>query len=162
MKLNKAVFLDRDGVINFDRYDYTWRVEDFEVLDGVLDAMKAMQNKGYMLIIITNQGGISKNIYGHEDVKALHNHFESILLKDGITLTEIYYCPHHNEIESCICRKPESLLLEKAMARFNIDPALSYFVGDRDRDAEAGIRAGVIPIKIETNGSLLDVLDKIK
>ena len=160
--MNKAVFLDRDGVINFDRDDYTWRVEDFVVLDGAIEAMKIMQNKGYMLIIITNQGGISKNIYSHLDVKALHVHLVSILLKAGITLTEIYYCPHHNDIEKCICRKPESQLLEKAMARFGIDPDLSYFVGDRERDIEAGIQAGVTPVKIETNASLLEVLDKIK
>lgn len=159
--MNKAVFLDRDGVINVDRNDYTWKIDDFIVLPDVIRVLKAFRDKGFLLIVITNQGGIAKKIYEHRDVALLHEHLCALFKMEQIELTEIYYCPHHIEIEKCICRKPESVLLEKALARFNIDASQSYFIGDRERDTEAAIGAGVIPVKIETNTSLMQALDVI-
>ena len=80
------------------------------------------------------------------------------LENSGITLTEIYYCPHHPDYSNCLCRKPGSLLLEKAIARFRIDASSSYFIGDADRDVEAGKKSGVRTIRIEPNSSLMNVL----
>jgi D-glycero-D-manno-heptose 1,7-bisphosphate phosphatase len=160
--MNKAVFLDRDGVINIDIKDYTYRLEDFKIIDGVIEAMKIFSEKGYLLIVITNQGGIAKRLYGHQQVAVLHGHLETILSKENILLTDIYYCPHHPVTGNCICRKPDSLLLEKAIARYEIDPSLSYFIGDRERDVIAGEKAGVHTIMIETNSSLLDIAHLIK
>lgn len=160
--MNKAVFIDRDGVINHDPGDYTYKLSEFKILDGVTEALKKFINKGYLLIIITNQGGISKKIYGHEEVKLIHDYLIEKLTAEHILLTEIYYCPHHPDSEKCICRKPGSLLLEKAIARFAIDASQSYFIGDRDRDKEAGIMAGVQPIVIPTNSSMSAIVNLVK
>lgn len=155
---NKAVFLDRDGVINQERGEYTWLLEDFKLNDGLIEALKVFRKKKYLLIVISNQSGISKGVYKKEDAEYLHLHLSRIVRNQGVDLTEIYYCPHHPDISKCICRKPDSLLLEKALARFNLDAGQCYFIGDADRDIEAGRKAGVRTIKIEPNSSLRDVI----
>ncbi len=159
--MNKAVLLDRDGVINRERGDYTYRPEDFEVLPDVLPALRVLKEMGYILIIVSNQSGIAKGIFSVADVEKLHTKLVADLKEEGIYIKEIYYCPHHPEIGSCICRKPDSLLVEKALARFNIDPAKSYFIGDKERDVLAGKKAGVKGILIESNYSLLQAIEPI-
>ena len=157
----KAVFLDRDGVLIRERGDYTWLLEDMKINDGVAEALKKISAAGFLLIVISNQSGISKSLYTKKDADYLHFHLERFLLIKGVNIDEFYYCPHHPSISNCICRKPDSLLLEKAIARFSIDTAASFFIGDADRDVEAGNKAGVKTIKIEPNGSLEDVVEKI-
>ena len=154
----KAIFLDRDGVLNRERGDYTWQLEDFMLNKQVIDALKIFQERKYLLVVISNQGGIAKGMYTKEQVEYLHLHLCRVLKNHGIVLQEIYYCPHHPDISKCICRKPDSLLLEKAIARFNIDTANSYFIGDAERDVEAGKKAGVATIQIRPNSSLMDVI----
>jgi D-glycero-D-manno-heptose 1,7-bisphosphate phosphatase len=156
--MNKAIFLDRDGVINLERGEYTWLLEDFKLNDGLVEALKIFREEKYLLIVISNQGGIAKGIYKKEEVEYLHLHLVRVLRNHGIELAEIYYCPHHPDTGSCICRKPDSLLLEKAIARFDVDVSRSYFVGDADRDTEAGKKAGVNTIKIKPNSSLMDAI----
>jgi D-glycero-D-manno-heptose 1,7-bisphosphate phosphatase len=157
----KAVFLDRDGVINKERGEYTWLLEDFKLNDGVIEALKIFRDKNYSLIIISNQSGIAKGVYRKEDTDYLHLHLQRVLNNHGVELSEIYYCPHHPEKGNCICRKPGSLLLEKAIARFNLDPAESYFIGDAERDIIAGENVGVNTIRIEPNSSLLNVIQLV-
>jgi D-glycero-D-manno-heptose 1,7-bisphosphate phosphatase len=157
----KAIFLDRDGVINYDLLDYTWRIKDFRFLPGVFEACAEFIRKGYLLIVITNQGGIAKGIYDHEHVKVLHEHMIEVFTKANVPLTEIYYCPHHDAIEKCLCRKPGSLMVEKALARFDIDPSQSYFIGDRDRDIKCGENAGVKGILVHVNSDMRQVLPQI-
>lgn len=156
--MKKAIFLDRDGVINEERGEYTWLLEDFKLNEGLVEALKVFLEKKYMLIVISNQSGIAKGVYKKEEVEYLHLHLGRVLKKHGIELAEIYYCPHHPDFGKCLCRKPGSLLLEKAIARFQIDPSLSYFIGDADRDVEAGEKAGVKTIKVEPNSSLMNVI----
>ena len=108
---------------------------------------------GYLLIVISNQGGIGKGLYTHQQVEVLHELLQKELLKDNVVLTEIYYCPHHPEQSNCICRKPDSVLIEKALARFKINPGFSYFVGDKERDLEAAQKAGVTGIYLASNTS---------
>jgi D-glycero-D-manno-heptose 1,7-bisphosphate phosphatase len=162
IKRNKAVFLDRDGVINRERKDYTYRLKDFIINDGVVEALKVFRDKGYLLIVISNQSGIAKKIYTRQDVEMIHDYLRKILAENNLELAEIYYCPHHQTVSRCLCRKPDSLLLEKAMARFSIDPLQSYFIGDVERDIEAGNKAGVSTIKIEANSSLREILHLIR
>src|ERR1700733_7299444 len=131
--MNKAVLLDRDGVINRERDDYTYRTEDFIILPDVVPALKLLQEKGYILIIISNQGGIGKGVFTIPDVEKMHGHLLENLIKHGIYIKEIYYCPHHPESGNCICRKPDSEMVEKALARFDIDREKSYFIGDKER-----------------------------
>ncbi len=154
----RAIFLDRDGVINEERGEYTWLLEDFKWNEGVIDALKIFQKENYRLIVISNQSGIAKGVYKKEETEYLHLHLVRVLKNHGIELTEIYYCPHHPDVGKCLCRKPEPLLLEKAIARFNIDATKSYFIGDAERDVEAGRKAGVQVIQIPPNSSLMNVM----
>jgi D-glycero-D-manno-heptose 1,7-bisphosphate phosphatase len=159
---NKAVFLDRDGILILERGDYSWLLEHCVLVDGITEPLLEFQQKGYLLIVISNQGGIGKGLYSKADADYLHLHLKRVLLSRGIELTDIYYCPHHPTETQCICRKPDSLLLEKAMARYNIDPAKSYFIGDAIRDEEAGVKAGVKPIRIAANSSVSAALSIVK
>lgn len=160
--MNKAIFLDRDGVLNKDNANYTYRVEDFILLDGVLDALQILRDRGYVFIVITNQAGIARNIYTHNDVTKVHEYLLAKLSEGHIHISEIYYCPHYTEVGNCICRKPDSLLIEKALARFSIDASQSYFIGDRIRDIEAATKAGVKGIKVDTDADLRTILHLIK
>jgi len=154
--MHKAIFLDRDGVINYDIDDsYIYTVSEFKINPGVVETLKRFTDKGYMLIIISNQGGIAKGIYTHENVEKIHRYLLSELKKHGIDITEIYYCPHHSSIEKCLCRKPDSLLIEKAISRFRVDPGKSWFIGNSESDIQAGLKAGLKIIKINTNENLL-------
>ncbi len=159
--MNKAVFLDRDGVINQERGHYTFGLDEFVINERLIDALKAFVDKGFMLIVITNQGGIAKGLYTHRDVEILHQYLTKVLTENGIPLTEIYYCPHHPDTGKCLCRKPDSLMLEKAIARFDIDASKSYFIGDNERDIIAGKAAGVKTILIESNTPLTTIINQV-
>ena len=156
--MQKAIFLDRDGIINRETGDYIHRIANFLLNDEVIEALQLFQSTGYLLIVITNQSGIAKGLYTHQDVVTIHQHLTALLAEKNIHLTAIYYCPHHPSISKCLCRKPDSLLVEKAIARFFIDPSLSYFIGDADRDVEAGMKAGMKAIKLKSNTSLLQAM----
>ncbi len=154
--MNKAIFLDRDGVINNDSgHYYIYKIEDFKINEGIVESLQKFQENNYLIIIISNQSGISKGIYTIEQVEELHNYLKNYLQKHNIELTEIYYCPHHSSNEKCLCRKPNTLLLEKAIARFNIDVSSSFLIGDGDRDIEAGNKLGLHTIKVDANENIL-------
>lgn len=157
---NKAIFLDRDGVINKER-SYTYRLEDFEILPDLMEVLQIFQQKGYLLIIVSNQSGVAQGLYMQNDVEVLHAHLHKEFKKNNISISETYYCIHHNDISKCLCRKPNSLFVEKALARFEIDPVKSYFIGDKQRDVDAGEKVGVKGILIEANISLKTILNKI-
>lgn len=159
--MHKAIFLDRDGVINHDPGDYTKNLKEFRILPGVFDALKKFQSKGYLLILITNQGGIAKGLYGHAEVKEIHDYFVGSCKDLGISITDIYYSPHHDDFGRSLTRKPGSLMIERALSRYDIDPSQSYMIGDKTRDVVCGEAAGVKGIKMAVNGSLIDILDQI-
>ena len=160
--MKKAIFLDRDGTINnnSDHY-YIWQKDQLLLNPGVGEALAVLQARGYLLIVISNQGGISKGEYSMEDAEDVHEHLRRLLGKTGVNLDEIYYCPHHHMVESCLCRKPQPLMIQKALARFGIDPASSWMVGDSERDVEAGKAAGLRTLLIEANSDLRELLKKI-
>lgn len=161
--MQKAVFLDRDGVLNNEESNYyIFRTEDFFLNEGIGEALRELRDRGYIFIVITNQGGISKGYYTHKDVQNVHSKLQRLLRKEKIELAEIYYCPHHNDNENCLCRKPKSISIEKALARFDIDPKNSYFVGDRDTDMEAATKAGLQRIKVESNQNMAILKDLIE
>lgn len=151
---HKAIFLDRDGVLIKERGDYTWLLEDMQINDGVAEVLKEYQQAGYLLIVISNQAGIAKGLYSKADADFLHFHLCRFLSAKGVEITEVYYCPHHPEFGKCLCRKPFSLMLEKAIARFSIDASASFFIGDADRDIAAGAAAGVKTYQLPVNGRL--------
>jgi D-glycero-D-manno-heptose 1,7-bisphosphate phosphatase len=159
MIMRKAIFLDRDGVINDNSIAYyISRIEDFRLNPDVMKCLKNFYKKNYLLIIITNQGGVAKKIYTKKDVEFLNQHLVALCRKHGIEITEIYFCPHHSEVSRCICRKPESLLFEKAIAKYRLDANLSYMIGDSQRDVVASEKAGIKGIKVKANSNLYEAL----
>jgi D-glycero-D-manno-heptose 1,7-bisphosphate phosphatase len=158
--MKKAVFLDRDGVINCETAYYVFEKEKLKFTPDLFDFLKKIQDQ-YILVIISNQGGIAKELYTKKQANNFNHHLIAELEKEGIQISEIYYCPHHNEIEPCLCRKPDSLLLEKAIARFNIDIKSSYFIGDSTRDMEAGNKIGLNTIKVDKDSSLMKIINQI-
>ena len=161
--MEKAVFLDRDGVLNKELGDYVCRFDDFKVLEHNFAALKELQDRGYLLIVITNQGGLAKGWYSVEVLDQMHAHLKSTYAEQGVLISEVYYCNHHPEFNGkCLCRKPGSLMLEKALARFGIDASQSYFIGDRERDVIAGEAAGVTGILIDNDQPIEDVLSLIR
>lgn len=147
--MKKAIFLDRDGVLNEDRVDYVYRTEDMIIPEGVPEGLRMLKEAGYLLIVITNQAGIAKGLYTRDDVMRCHQYIQA---KCGNALDDIYYCPHHPDYTSrSLARKPESLLLEKAIAKYNIDVSGSWMFGDALRDIQAGRRVGVRTVHITHN-----------
>ncbi|PKP17241.1 MAG: HAD family hydrolase [Bacteroidetes bacterium HGW-Bacteroidetes-21] len=159
---NKAVFLDRDGTINNNSDYYVYSPDRFVFNPGVVETLAELTKRGYRLFIISNQSGIGKNLYSIKDVEKVHDFMKSELLKSCIEITCIMYCTHHPDSGKCLCRKPESLLFEKTIHRFTIDPKQSYMVGDSPRDIDAGKKAGLKGILIEANSDLRQILKKIK
>lgn len=159
--MNKAVFLDRDGVINRELGHYCERAEDFEILGDVGEAIKTLKDSGFVVIVISNQGGIAKGLYCAKDVEEMHAKLCDYLTKYQTEIDDFYFCPHHDAISKCLCRKPNSLMIEKAMAVYNIDPKVSYMIGDGKRDIEAAAKAGVKGILIESNSGILDICKQI-
>jgi D-glycero-D-manno-heptose 1,7-bisphosphate phosphatase len=157
----KAVFLDRDGVLNREMGDYVCRLEDFHVLDN-FDALKELQDRGYMLLVATNQGGLAKGWYDKAELSKMHAHLKQVYQEHGVEITDFFYCPHHpNFTGDCDCRKPKPGLLLQGIKKYNIDPSISYFIGDRERDVEAGTAAGVKGILIESDQPISTILDLI-
>lgn len=154
--MNKAIFLDRDGIINVEIGDYIKRFEDFTLLPQLGEALSLLKSKGYIFVVITNQGGLAKNLYSTEELDKMHQFLEEEMRKFDVHFEEIYYCPHHPDYNGkCLCRKPGSQMIEKAIARFNIDPSQSYFIGDKQRDVDAGNAVGVKGVLVESNPEIL-------
>lgn len=160
--MNKAIFLDRDGIINVEIGDYIKRFEDFTLIPHLGEALSILKSKGYIFVVITNQGGLAKNLYSTEELDKMHDYLVEEMRKFEVKFEEIYYCPHHPDYNGkCLCRKPGSQMIEKAIARFNIDPSQSYFIGDKQRDVDAGAAVGVKGILVESNPDLLKLVSGI-
>ena len=160
--MRKAVFFDRDGVINSDEgHYYIFKPEDFKLNPDIIDSMVLLHQAGFLLFVISNQAGIAKGLYKKTDSDNLHTILQNNLQKHNVSIAEIYYCPHHPEYGKCICRKPNSLMLEKAIARFEIDVNQSFLIGDSDRDIEAACKVGIRGIKVEKNYSVKELCKSI-
>ena len=137
--MKKAIFLDRDGTINVEKH-YLYRKEDFEFLPGVINALKKLQNAGYMLIIITNQSGIARGYYTEKDFHVLNEWMLEKLKAQGVEIAQVYFCPHlpNANVEAyrkdCNCRKPKLGLFQKAINEYDIQLSKSYAIGDKLRD----------------------------
>jgi D-glycero-D-manno-heptose 1,7-bisphosphate phosphatase len=136
-----AVLLDRDGVLNRDR-GYVARVEDFEFLPGVFDALRTLARRGFRLVVVTNQSGIGRGYYGENNFQKLTRWMLDQLRAEGIELAGVYHCPHAPEA-GCACRKPAPGLLLRAAGELRLDLGRSWLVGDQPSDIQAARAAGV-------------------
>lgn len=142
--MKRAAFFDRDGTINVD-VGYLYKPEELAFVKGTPELIRSYNEKGYLIIVVTNQSGIARGMYTVEDMKKLHK-IISKRLEDEYRahIDAFYYCPHLAEITGrCHCRKPEPGLFLKAIEDYNIDPEHSVSFGDSERDEEASQRAGI-------------------
>jgi D-glycero-D-manno-heptose 1,7-bisphosphate phosphatase len=146
--MRPAAFIDRDGVINRE-LGHVHRIEDFHVLPGVVEGLRALAAAGYELVVVTNQAGIAKGFYTEQDYQRLTQHMRQWFSERGVAFAGVYHCPHHPEGRvaalacSCTCRKPEPGMLLQATRDLDLDVAQSILIGDKVSDVEAGRRAGV-------------------
>lgn len=152
--MRRAVFLDRDGTINQER-EYLHRMEDFQFIPGVPQAIRLLNRAGFLVVVVTNQSGVGRGYYAEEDVEALHRFISRELAGSGGRIDAWLYCPHHpagrgGYAVSCSCRKPLPGMLLDAAERLGIDLASSYMVGDKLIDVEAGRAAGCSSILVRS------------
>ena len=141
--MQSCVFLDRDGVINHD-YGYVYKEKDFIIIEGVLEALKIINKKGYKIIIITNQSGIAKKIFTIEDYDKLNRYMLNIFSANQIDIESVLHCPHDPKINGyCNCRKPNPGMILTAKNEYFINLEKSFLIGDKITDVEAGISAGI-------------------
>jgi D-glycero-D-manno-heptose 1,7-bisphosphate phosphatase len=162
--MNKAAFIDRDGVINEDRA-YVHRAADFELIAGSVEALRALRAAGFLLVVITNQSGIARGLFSEADYRELEVHMRERLAAAGVALDSIQYCPHLPDAPipqyrlDCECRKPRGGMIRTAAALLNIDTSRSVLIGDRKADVEAGRAAGVGRCFLVRSGQLLSSSD---
>ena len=165
-KKNKAIFLDRDGTINVEK-DYLYKIEDFEFLPGVIDALRSAQEAGYKLIIITNQSGIARGYYTVDDFNTVNGWMLKTLQAEGVRIDKVYYCPHHPDAlvpefrVDCDCRKPKLGLYMQAVEEYDLDLDQCYAIGDKIRDCSICETTGCHGFLIAENEKR-DVIQNVK
>lgn len=146
--MNKALFLDRDGVINVEK-DYLYQIEDFDFCEGIFEVTSEFYSKGFLIIVITNQSGIGRGYYTEEEFHVLNDWMIEQFHQRGIGIAKVYFCPYHptqgvgKYKKDSFDRKPNPGMILQAKEEFDIDLTKSILIGDSPRDIEAGISAGV-------------------
>lgn len=165
LPLRPAAFLDRDGILNHDT-GYIHRSGDFVWIDGAKEAVRYLNEKGFLIFVVTNQAGIARGLYGESDVRALHGWVGDQLAAVNARIDAFYFCPHHpTEGDDayrvvCECRKPSPGMLLRAMREWPVDPAKSFLIGDRQTDLAAAAAAG-IEGHLFSGGDLLPFVTRI-
>jgi len=144
---NKCVLLDRDGVLNIEKGDYVFKHEDFEIQDDVPSGLNKLKIAGFQLVVVTNQGGISKGLFTKNEVIALH---QKVQVASNNAIDYLLYAPIHRDYSKSLASKPGSLMLERGLALTQSDPNVSWLIGDAERDLIAGKKVGVKTILIPT------------
>lgn len=161
----KAVFFDRDGVLNVDK-DYLHTIEDFEWIDGAKESIVFLTKNNYTVFVVTNQSGIARGFYTVDDMQKLHEYMAAEIKQAGGNIEKFYFCPHlpGGKIKEfaieCDCRKPKPGLLLQALREYAIDKENSFLIGDKPRDVESAAAAGIKGYLYE-NGNLLHFVKKI-
>ncbi len=165
--LKPVVFLDRDGTINYDA-GYINHVDNFIIYPYAAQAIRMLNEKGFLVIIITNQSGLARGFFNENTLEEIHSYMISQLRKKGAEIDGIYFCPHdpNAKIEKyksvCSCRKPETGLVDQALKDFNIDKNNMYFIGDKHSDIMAGYTSGCKTIMVKTGYGKGDLIHKSK
>jgi D-glycero-D-manno-heptose 1,7-bisphosphate phosphatase len=150
----KTIFLDRDGVINKE-VNYLHKIDDFEFIDGIIDACLHLQKLDYQLIIITNQSGIARGYYSENDYQLITKWMLKQFKEKGITILDIFHCPHGPD-STCDCRKPKPGMFLKAKSKYNIDMTKSWMIGDKEVDIQAANAAGIQNTILVRSGHLIN------
>ena len=143
--MNPCVFLDRDGVLNVERGTYTWEIKYFEIIPGVAESIRKLKKSGYLLIVVTNQAGIGRGLFTKSDMEECHRYLSD---QTQNLLDDIYYATAHPNFSDSLLRKPDSLMFEKARAKYRIDPGQSWMVGNDERDLIPARKLGIRTIYI--------------
>lgn len=160
----KVAFLDRDGVIN-EEVNYLHKKDNFKFTPNAISGLRRIISHGYKIIIVTNQAGIAKGFFSIEDYYELTNWYMGKLSSLGIDILDIHFCPHHPEgvipefSVDCECRKPKPGMLEQAGRKYQIDLDLSFIVGDKSSDVEAGLNFGLSRAYLVETGHKLSTTD---
>lgn len=153
----KIIFLDRDGILNEEIGDYVYKLEDWRIPEGSIEACWKLKNAGCKLIVVTNQGGIGKGLYTAEAVKLIHQKFQEA--SDNV-LDHLYYAPYTDVTSKSLMKKPGSLMLERGLAKYNAKAENCWLLGDAGRDIEAahgiGVKAILVPTLKETHHPLAE------
>lgn len=161
--MTPVVFLDRDGVLNID-IGYLWQSQDWVWVHGAVEAIRQFNQKGWPVVVVTNQSGVARGYYREEDVQELHEWLNRELAQFGAHIDRFYYCPHHvkgtlpHYQRECECRKPQPGMIRKGMEELQADPARSFLIGDKPSDLEAAAAAGIRGY-LFTGGNLLEFID---
>lgn len=156
MKMNRAVFLDRDGVITHDPPHYAHRIDQLKLIPKSAEAIRLLNEYGFKVVVVSNQSGVAKGYYQERDVEIFNGAMKNELEKSGAYIDAVYYCPHHPEAKieayriDCDCRKPEPGMFKRAEKDLNLDLKPSFLVGDKMSDIEAGYRTGCKTILVLT------------
>ena len=143
----KAVFVDRDGTLNYDN-GYSHKISDLKIYEDMIPVLKDYYDQGYIIIVITNQSGINRGYYGIEDMNAFNTKLGEAFIKHGIKIEDFFYCPHMPD-EHCNCRKPETGLIDMAAEKYGIDIKSSIIIGDSEStDGKLASRLGIKFIKV--------------
>jgi D-glycero-D-manno-heptose 1,7-bisphosphate phosphatase len=141
--MNKALFLDRDGVINVDKVHVS-RSDDFELAEGIFELCRKYQSEGYLIMVITNQAGIAKGLYTEDDFLKLKAWMVEQFQINSVAISKVYHCPHHPDFTGpCQCRKPNPGMILQAVKEFDLNISECVLIGDKETDLEAGRRAGI-------------------
>lgn len=166
--MEKAVFLDRDGVINIEK-EYLYKIEEFEFIDGVFESVIYLQKLGYKLFIITNQSGIARGYYSLDEFNKLSSWMMDEFSKKGVIIEKLYFCPHGPN-DNCSCRKPKTGMIDDALKEFDIDLGKSILIGDKISDIKCAKNAKIGLSVIVKSGHSFDekevnadfIIDSIK
>lgn len=158
--MNKAIFLDRDGVINKERKDYVKTIKEFQIFDDVPNAIKQLKKLGFLVIVITNQSAVNRRIITKKTLNEIHMKLQKILKENDTSIDKFYFCPHKPD-ENCKCRKPNPEMLIRASQECNIDMRKSFMIGDSLTDIQAAHRAGCRGILLEKNQTLVQIVNSM-
>jgi len=161
MNKKKAVFLDRDGVINENRIDYVKNTNELKIFDFVGSSITELKSMGFLVVVVTNQSAINRGLTTEKLVNEIHDEIQKYLKNYETVIDRFYFCPHKPN-EKCNCRKPRPGLLEKAILEIGIEPNKSWIIGDNDSDITAGIEVGCQTIKLDNNFNLKNAVEQIR
>jgi histidinol-phosphate phosphatase family protein len=156
-KVNRAVFIDRDGTISKD-VPYCSSPKDFELLPEAAGGIKLLNKHHFQVVVVTNQSGIARGYFTEETLAKIHDKMHDELARQGAHVDSIYYCPHHPD-DGCDCRKPSPKMVLQATSDLNIDLSQSYVVGDSAMDIEMGKRAKCKTILIKPGANAGKAID---